>query len=124
MFEYYNPNPNGSDNNDCVIRALTKILDKSWEDVYWELAELGFLMHDMPSVNKVWDEYLRRYGFYRNVIPNMCPTCYTVLDFCRDHPTGKFVLATGSHVVAVVNGDYYDSWNSGNEVPIFYYRKG
>ena len=81
-------------------------------------------MHDMPSINKVWDEYLRRYGFYRNVIPNMCPTCYTVLDFCRDHPTGKFVLATGSHVVAVVNGDYYDSWNSGNEVPIFYYRKG
>ena len=62
MFEYYNPNPDGSDNNDCVIRALTKILNKSWEDVYWELAELGFLMHDMPSVNKVWDECLLASG--------------------------------------------------------------
>lgn len=38
MFEYYNPNPDGSDNNNCVIRTLTKILNKSWEDVYWELA--------------------------------------------------------------------------------------
>lgn len=26
-------------------------------------------------------------------------------------------------VVAVVDGDYYDAWDSGNEIPLYYWRK-
>ena len=38
-----------------------------------------------------------------------------------DHPKGIYVVATGSHVVAVVNGDYYDSWDSGDEIVAYYF---
>ena len=48
---------------------------------------------------------------------------YTVRDFCEDNPLGTFVLAIHEHVVCVVDGDYYDSWDSGGEIPIYYWTK-
>lgn len=122
-YEYYNKNPNFKSVGDCTIRAISKILNQSWDKTYIELCIQGYLMKDMPDSNAVWDSYLRGCGFIREVIPNTCPDCYTVNDFCYDNPTGKYILATGSHVVAVVDGDYYDSWDSGNEVPIFFYQR-
>ena len=80
-------------------------------------------MCDMPSSNAVWGEYLKRNGFTKHVIPDSCPQCYTVQDFCEDNPNGTFVLATGSHVIAVIDGDYLDSWDSGNEIPVYLWRK-
>lgn len=124
MYVPYNPNPQGSDVGDCVIRAISKLLGYDWERTYIELAVFGFMVGDMPSANHVWGDYLRGKGFVRDVIPNTCPDCYTVRDFCIDNPYGAFLLATGSHAIAVVDGDYFDSWDSGNESPIFYYRKG
>ena len=123
-YVYFNPNPrdHGQPKGDCVIRAISKVLNYSWDRVYAELTLEGYYLGDWGNSNAVWDSYLRDKGFKRNVIPNTCPSCYTVSDFCHDNPRGSFLVATGSHVVAVVDGDYYDSWDSGSEVPIYYYR--
>ena len=118
---YYNPNPNNT--GDCVIRAISKALDQSWDDTYWDLCDQGYLMMDWGNSNIVWDTYLRDCGFIRKVIPDTCPSCYTVRNFCRDNPHGIYILAMGNHTVAVIDGNYYDSWDSGNEVPIYYYKK-
>lgn len=67
----------------------------------------------MPSNNDVWGEYLITKGFTEYLLPQNIR--YTVKDFCREHPDGKYVLALGSHVVTVENGDYFDIWDSGNE---------
>ena len=108
---------------DCVIRAIATLLDVDWDDVYLDITTKGFYMKDMPSSNEVWSSYLRDVGFERYVIPNSCPDCYTVKDFCIDNPQGQFLLATGSHVIAVIDGSYYDTWDSGNEVPIYYWQR-
>lgn len=78
-------------------------------------------MGDMPSSDAVWGSLLRSHGFVKNVIPNLCPNCYTAEDFCRDHPHGVFVLAFGGHVATVVNGTLYDSWDSSQQIPIYFY---
>jgi hypothetical protein len=122
-YKYYNLNPYSKSVGDCTIRAISKIMDYTWEQTYIELCVQGYLMRDLPDSNQVWDSYLRGCGFVRKIIPNTCPDCYTISDFCYDHPYGEYILATGSHVVAVINGNYYDSWDSGNEVPIYYYEK-
>lgn len=125
MYVHYNPNPRGvSRSGDCVIRALSKAMDKSWEDVYIELSVLGFEMGDMPSSNNVWAEYLITNGFNIYNLPDLCPICYTIYDFTDDHPYGLFVLGTGTHVVTVLNGDHYDSWDSGDEIPLYFFIRG
>ena len=124
MFKKFNPNPKGAYVGDCVVRAISKVTDTEWGYTYLDLAIQGFMMCDMPSANHVWGAYLQKKGYNRSIIPNSCPDCYTVEQFCEEHPEGEFVLATGSHVVAVADGDYYDTWDSGQEVPIYYWRKG
>jgi hypothetical protein len=124
MFKYYNPHPSQRRIGDCVIRAISKVLDWEWNDTYTALCLQGYVMSDLPSSNQIWGAFLRKQGFIRQVIPNECPDCYTVEDFCKDHPTGIYVLGTGSHPVAVVDGFYYDAWESGREQPIYYYEKG
>ena len=48
---------------------------------------------------------------------------YTVRDFCRDNPHGIFILALSGHVLAVIDGNYYDSWDSGEEIPVYYWHR-
>lgn len=119
----FNPNPKRKLVGDCVIRAIAKATNKSWDDVYMDVVLQGFMMRDMPSSNDVWGTYLSLNGFTRHIIPDTCPSCYTVIDFCKDNPDMTGILATGTHVIAVQNGDYFDSWDSGNEVPIYFWKK-
>lgn len=123
MFVYTNPNPSKKLVGDCVIRAVSIVLDQTWLETYDGITAFGRELRDMPSSNAVWDAYLRDKGYVKNVIPDTCPECYRVADFCWDHPSGDYLLATGTHVIAVLNGDYYDTWDSGDEVPIYFYER-
>ncbi len=119
----YNPNPAGRNVGDCAVRALTVALDVDWEDAFELITRAAFNMADMPSSDSVWGAVLRSNGFYREAVPNTCPECYTVADFAMDHPKGVYVVGTGGHVVTVVDGVLYDSWNSSKEIPIYYWYK-
>ena len=119
----YNPNPTGERVGDCTVRALCRATGKAWEPTFCALSVEGFVRGDMPSANHVWGAYLRRLGFKRHVIPDECPDCYTVADFARDHPRGVYVLAISGHVVTVEDGDWHDTWDSGGEIPVYYFAK-
>lgn len=123
MYVYFNPNPVGRMVGDCSIRAIAKALDISWEDAYAKVAANGFRMGDMPSSNSVWGSVLRQNGFYMKSLPDLCPDCYTAEDFCRDNPTGVYVLGFGGHVATIVDGVLYDSWDSSKEIPQYFWSK-
>lgn len=123
MFVFYNPNPINNRVGDCTVRAISKALNQSWETTFIGLVLEGYMLCDMPSANHVWGAYLKRNGFVRDVLPNTCRDCYTVADFCKDHPAGTYILAIDGHVVCVCDGKFYDTWDSGNEIPIYYWRK-
>ena len=124
MFVYFNANPVLNIVGDCVVRAISVLTNRPWEIVHEDICYKSRLMYDMPSSNAVWGAYLKDLGYVRGDIPDTCPSCYSVIAFCKDHPTGKYLVATGSHVVAVMNGDYYDTWDSGDEVLAYYWKKG
>ena len=122
-YMFYNPNPYGNLVGDCVIRAISIATDNDWDAVYLAIALKGFDMKDMPSSNSVWGAYLRSKGFKRYIMPNDCPDCFTVKDFSEERDKGCFLLATGTHLIAVIDGNYYDTWDSGSEIPTFYWKK-
>lgn len=123
QWQYYNPSPTGRNVGDCAVRAVAKALDVDWETAYAKIAQNGYLMGDMPSSNSVWGAVLREHGFSRYAIPNECPDCYTVEDFADENPHGLYVVGTGQHVVTVIDGTLYDSWDSRNEIPQYYWHK-
>ena len=123
MWKEYSNNPVGRRVGDCAVRAVSRALNMGWEAAYIALAMNGLSMGDMPSADSVWGATLRQHGFYRTAIPNSCPDCYTARDFCEEHPEGVYVLGFGGHVATVENGDIYDSWDSSNEIPLFYWHK-
>lgn len=123
MWKYTNLNPRGKSVGDCTIRAIGIATDKEWMETYLDLCLFGLLMADMPSANAVSTAYLKRNGFRRRTIPDNCPDCYTIADFCKDHQQGTYIIGTGSHLTAVIDGDLLDSWNSENETPVYYFEK-
>lgn len=129
MFREWNPNPTARRVGDCAVRAVAKALDTDWETAFALIAAAAYAMGDMPSSDSVWGAVLRQHGFYREAIPNTCPDCYTVRDFCEEHPKGTYVLGLSTsggigHVATVKDGDLFDTWDSSHEVPVYYwYRK-
>lgn len=118
----YNANPDGNDGIDCTVRAISVVTGYDWDRTYIELCLQGFMMKNMPSGNRVWQTYLRAKGF-RRAMPDDIHKSYTVRDFCRDHPRGVFLLALDGHVVAAVDGDYYDTFDSGDCEILYYWYK-
>ena len=122
-YVFFNNNPKNLRVGDCAIRAISKATGQEWSDAYIGLCSEGLVFKDMPSSNYVWGMYLKKYGFEEHMIASVCPQCITVEEFAKTHPKGRYVLATQNHVVAVINGDYFDTWDSGNEIVLYFYKK-
>lgn len=123
MFQQYNPNPKGKNVGDCTVRAIAKATGKDWGETYLRLAMQGYLMGDMPSANACWGAYLRKLGFVRKILPDTCPDCYTLRDFAQEYDRGTYIVALSGHVVCVEDGTIWDSWDSGGEVPLYFWVK-
>lgn len=108
----YNPNPKQRRVGDCAIRACCKATGRSWDDVYDSLSAIAKHKKDIISANDVWDDYIEMYGYERISLP---PYRVNVIDFCEEHPKGDYVLGLDEHVVAVSDGHYYDTWDSGGK---------
>lgn len=124
MWKFFLNNPTGRRVGDCAVRAVSVALGIDWEDAYALIAVNGFAIGDMPSSDSVWGAVLRQNGFYKAVIPDSCPDCYSFEDFAKDNPNGTYVLGTGTHVATVKDGVIYDAWDSSKEIPAYaWYRK-
>lgn len=133
MYIHYNDNPGSLNVGDCVIRAISLALNYNWFMVHDELSFLSRKMLDMPSSNRVWKTYLKEKGLIETYIENKCPNCFTVEQFTKMHPVGTFILSTceytkaegilvtGTHVVTVIDGNYYDTWDSGGDIPLSFF---
>lgn len=119
---HYNANPFNNRSSDCTVRAISTLTGESWDDIYIDLSLQGFLMKDMMASNAVWGSYLYQRGYIKYICSNK-QFCPTIDEFVNTHPNGKFLVCTGSHVVPVIDGDYYDTWDSGDEIVDYYWKK-
>ena len=123
MWIRVNPNPKHREVPDCVIRAISIALNLRWYDVFDDLCALGRHECNMPSADAVWGKYLKENGWQQMLVPDTCPACYTVKQFCNDNPRGYFILVGNSHVICAIDGAYFDTWDSGDETVVYFFKR-
>ena len=118
MWIFANPNPCNILVEDCVIRAIAIAQRTSWKDTHKKLCDLSREVCNIPSANSVWGTYLIDFGaqYYEVNKP------ITIRQFCILHPYGTYVIGTGNHAVTVIDGDWYDVWDSGDEHISYYFK--
>lgn len=118
----YQPNPKKNNTTDCTFRAYSKVENMTWDEAYNIGCEYGREMKLMPNDHKVVDKILKEkfgYSFTKFAKDEK----KTVNEFAIEHPEGIYVGWLHGHIVAIVNGYYYDSWDSGDRKLKGYYKK-
>ena len=131
-FHFYNANPKGKRTTDCVVRAITVALDQPYDQTLRELTEMSLKTGWMWNENKGIDAFMKSKGWIKCKQPKKSDgTKYTGKEFCRTlvHPiyseelnlTNRsfeinrvLVNIGGHHTVAIVGGQIWDIWNSGD----------
>lgn len=118
-FQYYQPNKKDLKDKygDCTIRALSKALNITWLEAYDAMVPIC----REYQVSNIFDcpiserkEMLSSLGFTYYGVSNKKGTKRpTVKSFAKDNPKGTYIVNVSHHVVAVVDGTYYDTWDSG-----------
>ena len=108
---------------DCVVRAFTILFNLDWKDTYIKLAMRGLEINDMPNQKVVWSSFLKQVkDIDTKVWDDNCSNLSgrrmkTVAEIATETAcSGKAYLChTNHHVVVVKGGEYWDSWDSGQE---------
>ena len=125
-YQYYQPNDKDLKDNygDCVIRALTKVTGKTWIEVFKDLIPKAMELQCMPNSKPCYEDYLLKNGFTYYGISNKKGTKRpTVTSFTKDHKDGTYVLRVAHHIIASIDGKFYDTWDSGDCCLYGYWKK-
>lgn len=105
MYKFYNENPLGRYEDDCVIRAISCATNKSWDYVYDYLSDLaqheGTLLDKREFVRNYLDRtYQRLNGVYGTVgyVSGM-------------FPNNTLLITVPGHIVCSKNGIVYDTFD-------------
>lgn len=125
---YMHFNPNDKDKkdeqSDCVIRALCKVMNKTWLEVFDELLPSARELQCMPNSKPCYEAFLLNHGFVYQEISNKKGTKLPTVDsFTKDHKEGVYVLRATHHIIALVDGNFYDVWDSGDCCLYGYWKK-
>ena len=126
-YKYYQPNDMDIRDQvgDCQIRALSKVLNLDWLDTFdliypicRKFQVMDIFSCDLDKTKKA----LSMLGFsYTGISNKKGSKRPTVEEFAKSHKEGKYVLTVAHHVVACVDGAYYDTWDCGYKSLYGYY---
>ena len=136
-FHFHNANPKNRFTTDCVLRAISTALEMPYNQVVMEMAEMQCKTGYDRTENKLIDMYLQSKGWIRRTQPRKADnTKYTGEEFCREVSEGvtfngslfnyNRIVANlgGHHIVAIVNGKVWDTWNStGGCIGIYWVKR-
>lgn len=127
-YVYFQPNKKDlkDEVGDCQIRALCKVLGIDWLAAFdmtipicRELQTYTIFACDLKKTKAA----MQTLGFeYIGISNKKGKKRPTVDSFAREHPNGKYIVSVAHHVVAVVDGKYYDTWDSGYKSLYGYYE--
>lgn len=133
---YFNPNPNAKTFKsgkpkswhvqDDVVRAICKVLDKTWSEAYElldDIAKKNFTtINDKTVVNELLANNLG-YEYITYGKPKQGQKRPVIDDFIKEHNKGSFVIYLRDYYVTVIDGIVYDISDLGDEAIYSYWQK-
>ena len=117
-YKYYQPNDMDLKDEyyDDPIRALSKVFEISWLEVFDSIIPLARSMQCSFLEKKCYEKYLSDCGLVYTGISNKKGSVRpTVREFAEEHKKGRYFVTVANHTVAVVDGFYYNTWDCGHK---------
>ena len=135
-FIYFNPNPNAKTFKsgkpkswhvqDDVVRAICKVLDKTWIEAYELLDEIVKSNYTMINDKTVVNELLTNQLGYEYITygkPKTGEKRPVIKDFIKENQKGTYVIYLRDYYVAVIDGKVYDINSLDDEAIYSYWKK-
>lgn len=108
---YYNQNPDGDRENDCVTRAISLASGMPYHVIRKKLFHISKLLNCEKLCVCCYRHLLDDVFKYRRV------ECYgdTVSEFANKHPEGTYLVRMGGHITTIIDGRIWDTFDCGNE---------
>ena len=90
---------------DCTTRAISRVLNLPYDDVQKMQFELGLKYNYMPNYIPIIEMILINYYGYTEI---KAKRTY-VGKFMYEHKTGRYVISAAGHMIAYINGTWYDN---------------
>ena len=129
-FQYFQPNKLDLKDKvgDCQVRALCKALELTWLEAFDLTIPLCRKLQTYTIFDcdlKKTKEAMETLGFSYTGISNTTGSKRpTVDEFAKEHKSGTYIVTVSRHVVAVKDGKYFDTWDSGWCKMYGYYERG
>ena len=114
----YNPNPQSKNIGDCTLRSYCAAFGISWEqafDIASQIAKENASMIQYVADKVLKEHFLCEEDETYNKKTIKSKDRITINEFAMSHPYGTYILHTNRHQVTVKNGEYWDSWDSGDK---------
>ena len=114
----FNPNPKSRNIGDCTLRAYCAAFDIDWNKAFDIASQISKENSSMIQYmfKKIMTEHFgceEDPDYNKKKVKNK--DRITVNTFAMTHPYGTYVLGVRQHAVTVKNGEYWDSWDSGDK---------
>lgn len=124
-FRYYNNNPNKYKTSDCVVRAISVAVDKTWEDVLQDLTAYSVKYKYFLNCQELYEIYLRDLKWKKHKVPHKKNgSKYTLSEWLKKFNGVAIVTIDDDHLTYVEDHIVYDIWNcTDNEVGVFWTKE-
>ena len=114
----YNPNPKDRNIGDCTLRSYCAAFGIDWDkafDIASRVAKENSSMIQYVADKVLTEEFNCYVDEKYNKKTVKSKDRITVNEFAMTHPYGTYILHVRQHQVTVINGEYWDSWDSGKK---------
>ena len=105
-FKQINPRTIPTESNDCVVRALTIALNKSYDEMHAICGAAGRRPNRGMSVYEIEQATSLRF----DLIPRSQRVSFA--QFAKQNSTGRYVVIKRGHAVALVDGVWHDAYKT------------
>lgn len=109
-----------NDTNDCIIRSVAKAFNEDWQSVMRKFCDVAIEKYLMPNNYPVAKAVLKDYPCTEIQLPQS--DFISVSKLAAQKPNKKLVALTRDHAIAIVNGTWYDLYDSGNDIVESYWE--